>query len=397
MIGLIPTEHHPYSLRDVVRGLAAAGRGSDQPAVISLPGIGDGVAIRSARAAMIISLKALGLPPGAKVGVPLYCCPVVFKAIKAADCIPKFIDIEADSHCLSTKDLRAKRSGLAAVIAVHMFGNVCDMPLILEIMAGKPVIEDCAQSIGSKLGGKSCGSFGEVSFFSFRSGKYLAIGEGAALYSGNANLRARLTALTAALPVPTPAAEIRHVGETYLRSKLRSRRLWGPVGSRIWAAYNQRTDFGDKSPIVLGRMFASDLATLRQRLPQLDAAIASQRAHAAFFERNLDLAPAQLPIESAGAFLNRLMYPIVFPSTGLRDAMAGYLRRHGIGTSSPYEDAVEGARAWYGYEGDCPAGESILKRTLVVPGSHALRSKDIERITRCLNDGWSLVKGTGRS
>lgn len=394
MTGLIPTELHSYSLLDVARGFAAACNRVDTPATIPLPEVGEGISIRSARAAVIIALKALGMPSGSKIGVPLYCCPVVFKAIKAAGCVPRFIDIDPEGYCLSAQDLRAKHSGVEAVIAVHMFGNLCDMPEVLKIMNGKPVIEDCAQSLGSKLDGKSCGTFGDIAFFSFRSGKYLAIGEGAALYSRNGDLRTRILRLTEALPIPTRLEEIKHVITTYIRSKLRSRPWWGLLGSRIWAVYNKTTEFADKSPIIMGRMFKSDLATLQQRLPSLDAMIAAQRANAVLLEQNLRLGLARLPIENVRAVYNRFMYPIIFPSTEQRDAMAAYLRRYGIGTASPYEDTIEGAAEHYGYEGDCPAAERTLKRTLVIPSYYTLRSIDIERIARCVNDAWAQIAET---
>jgi dTDP-4-amino-4,6-dideoxygalactose transaminase len=333
------------------------------------------------------------MPPGSKIGVPLYCCPVVFKAIKAAGCMPRFLDIEPETFCLSSEDLRAKRFSIDALIVVHMFGNVCDMPKVLEIMEGRPVIEDCAQSLGSKLDGQSCGTFGDVAFFSFRSGKYLSVGEGGALYSRKANLRTRMSELTAALPTPRRVEELKHIIETYIRSKLRSRPLWGPVGSRIWAAYNKKTEFMNKSPIVLGRIFASDFATVLRRMPQLDSMIASQRANAAYFEQNLRLAPSRLCLEGPRVFYNRLMYPMIFPTSAERNQMATYLRRHDIGTSRPYEEVIQGTAKYYGYEGDCPAAESLLKRALIIPSFYALKPKDIEHILRCVNHGWAEIYG----
>ena len=395
-MGLIPTELHYYSLRDLLRGIASARRPAPgKPAAIALAGVGEGTSIRSARAAVIVTLKALGLPAGARIGVPLYCCPVVFKAIKAAGCLPKFIDIDPGTYCLSTADLMAKQAGLDAVIAVHMFGNLCDMPEILAIMAGRPVIEDCAQSLGSRLDGRACGSFGDTAFFSFRSGKYLAVGEGAAVFSRDRDLHARFSALIEALPAPTAAEELKHVSTTYLRSKLRGRFWWGLLGWRIWALYNKKTEFADKSPIVVSRMFGSDVATLHDRLPRLDSMIAAQRAHAAYFDRNLRLAPARLPLEGPRTVCNRFMYPVIFPSTGERDAMAAHLRRNGIGTASPYGDTVEGASRHYGYENDCPSAERTLRTTLVLPSSYALRPRDIERIVRCANEGWAAIRPSG--
>jgi dTDP-4-amino-4,6-dideoxygalactose transaminase len=312
----------------------------------------------------------------------------VFKAIKAADCVPRFLDIDPGTFCLSPEDLRIKHSEIDAVIAVHMFGNLCDMPEILDIMHGKPVIEDCAQSIGSTLDGRAGGSFGEISFFSFRSGKYLSVGEGGALYSGKSVLRTRISELADALPIPTRAKELKHVVTTYIRSKLRSRPWWGLVGSRIWTVYNKKTEFADKSPIVLGRMFASDLATARKRLPRLDSMISSQRSHAEYYEHNLRLGLGMLCLEGPRAYYNRFMYPIVFPSTAERDKMAAYLRRKGVGTSRPYEEAITGAAKHYGYGGECPVAEQILRRTLVIPAFFKLKFLEVERIARFVNKAW---------
>ena len=393
MPSLIPAEYHPYSLRDAALALSSCRKpAAGPPVALTFPGIGEGTALRSARAAVIIALKALDLPAGANVGVPLYCCPVVFKAVQAAGCRPRFIDVEADSHCLSVRDLETKSRELDAVIAVHMFGHLCDMPEILRIMRGRPVIEDCAQSLGSRLDDRPCGSFGDAAFFSFRSGKYLAVGEGAALFAKDPGLAARMAGLVAALPVPTRAEEFGHVLNTLARSTLRSRPWWGLVGAKIWAVYNERTDFVDKSPIVLGRMFASDLAVFRRRLPRLEGMIAAQKAHARRLNEGLRLGKTRLPAEPVWARTNGFMYPLVFETVEDRKAMAAFLKRRGVGTATPYEHTPEGAAENYGYQGDCPSAERLLARTLVLPSYYALRPRDLARIVRLANEGWALIR-----
>jgi perosamine synthetase len=385
MLGLLPTELHQYSILDAARGLRAVRNSGNPLARIPLQGLGDAIPIRSARAAAVIALQALGMPPGSKIGVPLYCCPVVFKAIKAAGCAPQFLDMDPATFCLSPEDLRAKQSRIDALIAVHMFGNVCDMPSILAIMKGKPVIEDCAQSLGSKLEGGPCGSFGDVAFFSFRLGKYLSVGEGGALFSANVGLRARITELIERLTLTPRIEEMKHVMATYVRAKLRGRRWWGLVGSRIWAFYNRNTAFADKSPLVLGRMFVSDFAILLRRMPQLSSRIATQRIYADRYTRRFRRMAVQICLERPGTYYNRFMYPIVFASEEERDALAKDLRNRGIGTSTPYADVTQGAKAVYGYRGDCPITEQILKRALVIPVFHALRSVNVERIAQCIS------------
>jgi dTDP-4-amino-4,6-dideoxygalactose transaminase len=289
---------------------------------------------------------------------------------------------------MSADDLSAKRAKLNAVIAVHMFGNLCDMPSMLDAAQGIPIIEDCAQSLGSRCDGRLAGSYGAVAAFSFRSGKYLAVGEGGALFTCDAEINRRLIALIEAMQTPSFLEECKHVAETYLRSLLRNRPLYGLIGYRIWSMYNKITDYTEKSPIVLSQSFKSDLAITLKRLPYLDSAIQRQRANADFYSRNLNLEPIMLCRERNGAFYNRFMYPITFPSETQRDAMAAYLFNRGIGAIHPYKDIAEVAANHYGYDGSCPVAEQIAKRVLVLPSNYSLNTHTVEYISHCVNEGW---------
>jgi len=396
MLNLIPTEAWEYNIKDLIRGLYAAVNLKNSSKTLYIRAIGNCIPMRSARTAIIIALNALNLPPGARIGVPLYCCPVVFKAIKAADCTPQFIDSDSRTFCVSTEDLSRKSTKLDALIAVHMFGGVCDMPSLREVMNGKPIIEDCAQSLGSSLDGRMAGSFGTIAAFSFRLGKYLSAGEGGALYSKDTDICLRMSQLTAALPVSTRLEEFKHVFENFIRSKLRSKPLWGAVGHSIWSMYNKRVDFAAKSPIIQSQIFKSDLAIVRNRLALLDSMIKAQRANAEYFIRNLHLDPNLFYFERPRTFYNRFMFPITFRSSEDRNEIAAYLQSQQISSSKPYEEVIEGAAKHHGYEGDCPVAEQLLRRTLVIPSHYELQKKDISRITEGVNAGWAKIKGRGR-
>jgi dTDP-4-amino-4,6-dideoxygalactose transaminase len=392
MLSLLPTEAWEYTFGDMIRGLSALLNPTNSMKYFHIQGLGDCIPTRSARTALIIAIKALKLRPGAQIGVPLYCCPVVFKAIKAAGCTPCFIDIIPDTFCISPGDLFAKRKQLDALIAVHMFGNLCDMISLTETMHGKPIIEDCAQSLGSKSDGHIAGSFGTIAAFSFRSGKYLSVGEGGAIYSSHADLRARISEITAATPAPTRVDEYKHIVLTFIRSKLRSKPLWGMAGYPIWGLYNKKVDFASKSPIVLRQVFRSDLAIARRRISFLYSNIEVQRANADFYSRNLQLDSTMLCFERPGTYYNRYIYPITFPSSSQRNFMAAFLQSQQISSAKPYEDVTEGAAKHYGYKGDCPVAEQILKRALVIPSNYQLEEAEIIRIARYLNIGWSKIK-----
>jgi perosamine synthetase len=150
------------------------------------------------RTSLYAILKALELPKGAKVGVPLFCCSVVFNAIQQADLSPCFIDINLSDGNISAADLLKKRADLAAVIAVHMFGKPCDVDAILTAAGTIPVIEDCAQSLFSKYKGRQTGLLSTASFFSFRCGKYLSAGEGSAIFCQDAALHKRIEQIVSA-------------------------------------------------------------------------------------------------------------------------------------------------------------------------------------------------------
>ncbi|HSA00596.1 MAG TPA: DegT/DnrJ/EryC1/StrS family aminotransferase [Candidatus Paceibacterota bacterium] len=395
MLTLLPNEHWDFSLRDTFLGLLTALARQTRTAGTSLPipELGLCLAVRSARAAIVLALKALALPPGARIGVPLYCCPVVFKAIHAAGYKARFLDVDTETYCLSPADLAAKRSEVDAVIAVHMFGNVCDMPRLREEAPRKPFIEDCAQSIGSRMNGSLAGSFGEIAVFSFRLGKYFSVGEGGALYTGATLLHHRLSEIVSELPAAGRIEECCHVGNTYLRSLLRTKPLWGLLGMRVWRRYNQRVKYEFKSPLVLGRIYETDRAATVRRLPLLDEWIKQQRMNAEFYLRNLAVDAGMLCTEKAGAFYNRLQFPLLTASREQCDQLAACLYENNISTTRPYKDIAEVATTHYGYTGDCPQAERIAKTVIVIPCNYFLKQTDVQRVSECVNRAWAQITG----
>lgn len=388
MLSLLPTEHWDYGFKDLIRSIGPAMTVRKTFGTINLPGIGECITSRSARAALITALQVLQLPPDSCIAVPLYCCPVVFKAIHEAGYKIRFIDILPNTFCISPEDLFSKRKDFDAVVAVHMFGNLCEMHKLKEAAGVKPIIEDCAQSLGSKFQNRMTGSFGTVSFFSFRSGKFLSVGEGGALFSTNPSILEKISQKINDLPTPPIIDEFSHILLTYMRSKLRRPPLYGLLGYPVWKHYNKNTDYSAKSPIVLSKIFHSDYITASLRVPHLDSLIKTQRANADFYIRNLHFPPSMLCFEERDTFYNRYLFPIIFPSILHRDHMAAFLLKRRIATSKPYSDVVQIAVAHYGYTGDCPVSEQVSDQILVIPSHHSLKNEDVQRIARYLNEGW---------
>ncbi len=393
MLNLIPTEYWDFSFSDMIRGLIAAQspRRSDSDRHIVIPGVGRCLPIRSARAAIVLALKALALPPGASVGVPLYCCPVVFSAIAAANCRPYFIDVDPDTYCMSAADLAAKSSHVDAVIAVHMFGNVCDVPALQRAVPGKPIIEDCAQALGTRLEDRTAGSFGEIAVFSFRSGKYISVGEGGAVHCSRPDIESRVSTLINQLPAPSRAEEYVHVFKTYFRSLLRNRPLWGLIGSRLWSAYGKSVRFTSQAQIAITQIYETDLYTAIRRLPVLSSFIERQRSNADYYLRNSAVDGDMLCWERPSTFTNRLQYPLLLPTSLECDQLATRLRKDQISTARPYKEIAAIAAKHYGYIGDCPGAERIAKTVLVIPCNHALKTAEVMKISNSVNRAWKHV------
>jgi len=388
---LIPRDYWQYRWADLLAALAADLRQAPAEADIELPAVGRCIAVQSGRAGLVTALQVLDLPHEARVGVPLFCCPVVFQAIRAAGCRPVFLDVDPATGCLCPRDLAGKVGGLDAVLAVHMFGNVCDMPTIRQVAGPRPVIEDCAQALGSRLGTRAAGTLGTVAFFSFRSGKYLSAGWGGALFTPDVALRERLWAAVSSQPHPSRAAAVRHTLAQFLKSVLRSRPGYGWLGYRLWATV-RGPDFNPSGAVLHpGRIFPGDLAVTRRRLLALPAAIEKQRAHAEYLERHLTLPTTMFCQERAGTTSNRYLFPVKLASTEERDGLAEGLRARGVDTMRYLGEVVSVARKHYGYTGDCPESERLSRTVLVLPAYHALSEADLRHVATATNRVWEQM------
>lgn len=382
---MIPTELWEYSLADAARGIGDA-LVAKRPERVILPDLGEALPARSGRAALLTLLQALGLPKGSRVGVPLFCCEVVFDAIIAAELSPLFIDVDPSTLCLSFDDVQRKASQVDALFVVHAFGSVCDVPSLQEILPGKPIIEDCAQALGSTWNDRPVGILGSAAIFSFRSGKYLSVGEGGALLMREAYAQARAARLLSKLPAPSAAAEIMHVIKTWLRSLLRRPPWYGIIGRKLWDRVGRHAASAG-FPNTQG--FRTDFALVRRRLLGLPDAIGQQRAMAEQYLRLLQLPGRMLLSEPPGAFSNRYQFPIIFDSKEQRDTVADRLQRNGVQPITPWSNAVSVARARFDYRGDCPMAEDLCERVMTIPSHHRLSSSVVADVAATINRAWS--------
>jgi dTDP-4-amino-4,6-dideoxygalactose transaminase len=134
------------------------------------------IATYSGTAALYVLLKVYGLKKGDEVIVPAYTCESVPRLIIDMGYTINFVDVDKETYNISIEGLKSKISrNTKAILAIHMFGNPCEMKEVMEIAAdyNAVVIEDAAQSICAEYDGKKIGTIGDAGFFSLGEGKPL--------------------------------------------------------------------------------------------------------------------------------------------------------------------------------------------------------------------------------
>jgi dTDP-4-amino-4,6-dideoxygalactose transaminase len=158
-------------------------------------GRGRTVALGDATKALTLALRALELEQDAEVITTPFTAVPTIGAIIDAGAKPVLVDIDPATWLMSTQAaLEAITPRTAAIMPVHMFGNVFDVPdLQRRLPRAIPIIEDAAQAHGSTLSGKKAGILGDMGAFSFYPSKNLgALGDAGALVFQNEHLAERV-------------------------------------------------------------------------------------------------------------------------------------------------------------------------------------------------------------
>ncbi len=158
-----------------------------EKALASLIGVGGAVAVSSGTAALHLSLLALEISEGDEVVIPSFVCPALLNAIRYVRAVPVLADIGLETFNIDVRDLKRRVTRKTrAVIVPHMFGLPADIRNIIAL--GIPVIEDCAQALGSRYEDAPTGSFGVLSVFSFYATKVICTGEGGMIAANDLQL-----------------------------------------------------------------------------------------------------------------------------------------------------------------------------------------------------------------
>ncbi len=157
-----------------------------------------GIAVSNGTAALEAAVAALELKPGDEIIMPTFTIISCAAAIVRRGCIPVLVDSDPVTWNMDVSQIEGKiTSKTRAVMVVHIYGLPVDLDPVLAIARqyDLKIIEDAAQMHGQTYKGKPCGSFGDISTFSFYPNKHITTGEGGMILTDNERLAERCRSL----------------------------------------------------------------------------------------------------------------------------------------------------------------------------------------------------------
>ena len=157
-----------------------------------------GVSCSNGTAALHLALMALGIGPGDEVIVPNLTFAATINAVLHSGATPVIVDIDENNWGINPHLAKCNITDKTkAIIAVHLYGRPCSIDKISEIcnQHNLYLIEDCAEAHGANFDGKSVGSFGDISCFSFFANKIMTTGEGGICVADDPALIAKMRQL----------------------------------------------------------------------------------------------------------------------------------------------------------------------------------------------------------
>lgn len=161
-------------------------------------GRGHGVAVCNGTAALELAIAALELVPGDEIIMPAFTIISCAAAAIRRGCIPVLVDSDPVTWNMDVSRIEARiTTRTKAIMAVHIYGLPVDMDPVLHLAQryGLRVIEDAAEMLGQHYRGRPCGSFGDISCFSFYPNKLVTTGEGGMVLTDEPKLAERCRSL----------------------------------------------------------------------------------------------------------------------------------------------------------------------------------------------------------
>ena len=326
------------------------------------------IAVNSCTAALHIALEALGIEEGGEVIVPTMTFTATAEVVLYFKAKPVLVDCRPDTFNIDRDGVeRAITAKTKAIIPVHFGGQPCNMAPILEIARRNKlfVVEDAAHALPSKYRGKTIGTIGDITCFSFYATKTITTGEGGMATTENPEWAARMRMMS----------------------------LHG-ISHDAWKRYTKE---GSWFYEVLSPGFKYNLTDIGaaigiEQLKKCDGfGAARKRIASAYNERFSDLPGIQMPVCDPDTQHAWHLYVIQLDPQRLtinRDQFIEALKDRGIGTSvhfiplhlHPYY------RDKFGYTpDDFPKASEIYQRIISLPIYPKMTDANIEQVSEAVS------------
>lgn len=309
------------------------------------------VGLNSGFDALYIALRAIGIKEGDEVILPANSYIASALAVSQCGATPVFVDVDCYYNMDITKLEVAINNKTKAIIAVHLFGQACDIIEIQRVAKsnGLYLLEDCAQAHGALVNGQCAGTFGDVGCFSFFPTKNLgAMGDGGAIITNDKQI-----ALT--------IKKIRNYGsdKKYCHDILGMNSRLDEIQSAVLRIKLKHLDEINKERVALSNYYSDGIKTRDIILPKIKGCIESHVFH---------------------------LY--VVRIKGNRELFIEYLENHNIKTQIHYPTPIHLSKC-YDYLnhglGDFPMSEAYASQSLSLPLYNGMYNDEIDYVIDTIN------------
>lgn len=191
----------------------------------SYVGRAHGIAVCNGTAALEMAVAALELDVGDEIIMPTFTIISCALAVVRRGCIPVLVDCDPHTWNMDVAQIEVKITPRTkAILVVHIYGLPVDMDPVLRLARkyGLFVIEDAAEMHGQTYKGQKCGSFGDISTFSFYPNKHITTGEGGMLFTDDRRLAERCRSLRNLCFLPDKRFVHEELGYNYRMTNLQA-------------------------------------------------------------------------------------------------------------------------------------------------------------------------------
>jgi perosamine synthetase len=152
-------------------------------------------AVSNGTTALHLAYLALGLDADSEIVVPGFAYLGAANVALLCRARPVFAEVDPKTWCLTADAVeRVLTPRTKAVVAIHTYGNMCDMDALKALLDGRGIalIEDAAESLGSSYNGRQAGVFGTLGTYSFHATKTITTGEGGMVVTDDEKLFERM-------------------------------------------------------------------------------------------------------------------------------------------------------------------------------------------------------------